>query len=56
MYTTTNEQGILNNYPTEPSLQYAEYPSQEQQRRYAFQGALATLLVSVLVLTAFSAS
>jgi hypothetical protein len=55
MYTT-DDQGILNNYAIEPAVSYAEYPSQEQQSRYAIQGAIAALLVSLLVLTAFSVS
>ncbi len=33
MYITTDGRGILNNYATEPSVYYAEYPSQEQQPR-----------------------
>ncbi len=49
MYTT-NEEGILNNYATEPQMYYAQYPSPEQQRRYIFQGAIATLFVTSLVL------
>ena len=56
MYTTVTEDGILNNYAPEIPTYYAEYPSQEQQRRYAFQGAIATLLVSFLVLTTLAAS
>ncbi|WP_134075790.1 ssl1498 family light-harvesting-like protein [Nostoc sp. 106C] len=52
MYTTINEEGILNNYATEPQTYYAAYPSTEQQSRYAFQGAVATLLVTALVLFA----
>lgn len=35
MYTTVNEEGILNNYAPSLPIYYAEYPSQEQQRRYA---------------------
>jgi hypothetical protein len=27
MYTTINENGVLNNYATEPKVYYAEYPS-----------------------------
>jgi hypothetical protein len=53
MYTV-NEQGQLNAYPVEVPLYYAEYPSVEQQRRYAFLGAIATLLVTAVLLTAFS--
>jgi hypothetical protein len=56
MYTTTNESGVLNNYATDPQISYAEYPSQAQQSRYAFQAAIATLFVSFLVLTAFAVS
>lgn len=56
MYTTVTEKGILNNYAPETPTYYAEYPSQEQQRRYAFQGAIATLLVSFLLLTTLAAS
>jgi hypothetical protein len=56
MYTTVSENGILNNYATEPKMYYATYPSPEQQRNYAIQGAIATLFVSVLVLTALAVS
>ncbi|WP_204105541.1 MULTISPECIES: ssl1498 family light-harvesting-like protein, partial [Spirulina sp. CCY15215] len=43
MYTTTNENGVLNNYSSEPEMYYAQYPSPEQQERYALQGAIAFL-------------
>lgn len=56
MFTTTDEKGIINNYATEPQLYYAEYPSPEQQRNYALQGALATLFVTALVLVSFAVS
>ncbi|WP_143046342.1 ssl1498 family light-harvesting-like protein [Trichormus sp. NMC-1] len=56
MYTTINENGILNNYSTEPKLYYAEYPTKEQQRRYAFKGAVAILFVSSIVLIALGVS
>ena len=56
MYTTTDERGILNNYATEPNLYYADYPSQEQQKRYAFWGGIATLFVTAVVLAAFAVS
>ncbi len=55
MYTT-NEEGILNNYATEPAMYYAEYPSVEQQRQYAFQGAVAVLFVAVTFLMALAVS
>lgn len=56
MYTTVNEEGILNNYAPELPIYYAEYPSQEQQRRYALQGVIATLFVGLLILTTLAAS
>lgn len=55
MYTT-NEEGILNNYAVEPTMYYAEYPSEDQQNRYMLQGALASLLVLGFILTSFAAS
>ncbi|WP_143171169.1 photosystem II assembly protein Psb34 [[Phormidium ambiguum] IAM M-71] len=55
MYTT-DDRGVLNNYAAEPNVYYAEYPSEDQQQRYLFQGAVAVLFVSLLVLTAFGVS
>ena len=51
---TTNENGILNNYSTEPPIYFAEYPSPEQQSRYVLQAAAAALLVTSLILIAFA--
>ena len=56
MYTTTNEQGILNNYPTEPQVYCAVYPDQEQQRLYKYQAAVASLFVTALILVALGIS
>ncbi|MEW6498619.1 MAG: ssl1498 family light-harvesting-like protein, partial [Cyanobacteriota bacterium] len=56
MRYTTDERGILNNYAAEPAVYVAESPSPEQQRRYAFQGAIAILFVTLLVLTALGVS
>ncbi|MBE9207528.1 ssl1498 family light-harvesting-like protein [Nostoc sp. LEGE 06077] len=56
MYTTINEDGILNNYATEPQMYYAEYPAIWEQRRYAIQGAVAAVVVTALVLFAFAVS
>jgi hypothetical protein len=55
MYTT-DDTGILNNYAAEPSIYFAEYPSPEQQQRYAFQGAVAVLFVALTLLTALAVS
>ncbi|MBD2440289.1 photosystem II assembly protein Psb34 [Nostoc sp. FACHB-110] len=56
MYTTINEEGILNNYATEPKMYYAEYPSAEEQRNYALQGAIATLFMTAIILVALGVS
>ena len=56
MYTTINENGVLNNYATEPKIYYAEYPSTEQQRRYTFQAGVGTLLVIGLILLSVGVS
>ncbi len=56
MYTTQLDNGILNNYAVEPKPYYAVSPSPEQARTYALQGAIATLLVSALVLITFAVS
>jgi hypothetical protein len=56
MYTTTNEDGILNNYAPEASIYYADYPTVWEQQRYALQGAAAILFLGMLILTALSVS
>lgn len=56
MYTTVNEDGVLNNYAPTTRVYYAEYPAVWEQRRYALQGAIATLFVGLLILTTFAAS
>ncbi|MGH8001199.1 MAG: photosystem II assembly protein Psb34 [Brasilonema sp.] len=56
MYTTVNEDGILNNYATEPQMYYAEYPAIWQQRKYVFQSCAALLFVTAVVLVALGVS
>ncbi len=56
MYTTTDENGILNNYAPETKFYYAEYPSKEQQSKYAFQGAVAFLFITSIVFIALGVS
>jgi hypothetical protein len=51
-----DEEGIANNYPLEPKLSKAEYPSPKQQRRYIFLGAAAILFVAFVVWIAFRIS
>ena len=55
MYTV-DETGVMNNYAVEPETYFAEYPSEEQQRRYMLQAGLATLLIATTFLIAFAAS
>lgn len=52
MYTTVNEDGILNNYAPEVAVYQAEYPAVWEQRRYMIQGAAAAAFVSLLVVIA----
>ena len=56
MYTTQLDNGTLNNYAVEPKMTYAEYPAVYEQRLYIVQGAIATLLVTALILTSFAVS
>lgn len=53
---TVDEEGIVNNYAIEPEMSKAEYPSPKQQQRYIFLGAVAILLVSLVVWIAFAVS
>lgn len=56
MYTTVNEQGLLNNYAPATRIYYAEYPAVWEQRRYMIQGAVAAVFVSAVIFTAFVVS
>lgn len=51
-----DDEGIINNYATEPDMSLANYPSPEQQKRYVFLGAGATLLITITLLTALTVS
>ena len=55
MYTTYNEDGVMNNYAIETETYYTSYPSPEQQRSYMQQAAWAFLLVLSTVGVAFAA-
>jgi hypothetical protein len=56
MYTTTDENGILNNFACEPKMYLAESPSKKQKRNYVFQIVIGTLIIAGSILTAFVAS
>lgn len=53
---TIDDEGIINNYATEPDVFEADYPSPKQQKRYFFWGAGATLLITVGLLISFAVS
>jgi hypothetical protein len=56
MYSTTDERGIINNFPKEPAMYYAKRPANSQRTRYVIQGALAAVLVTGFVSMAFVVS
>ncbi len=56
MYTSTDENGILNNFATEPKMYHAEYPSPKQQKRYIAYGVASILLVALTIFTAVAIS
>jgi hypothetical protein len=41
---------------SEPELYYAEFPSTEQQRAFMFQGAIACLFITSLLLVTLAVS
>jgi hypothetical protein len=53
---TVDNEGLNNNYAIQPAMSLAEYPSSEQQKRYAFQGAIAIVFVALTLLTVFVVS
>jgi hypothetical protein len=54
-YSTSSKTMTPGTY-AEPEIYYAEYPCIEQQRRYGFQGAIACLFVTSLILVALAVS
>jgi hypothetical protein len=54
--TTVDDEGLINNFATEPKVYPATYPSPPQQRRYILWGAGAIVLVAILILISFSVS
>ena len=55
MYTV-DETGVMNNYAVEPEVYFAEYPSDEQQRRYMLQAGFAALLVTATLCISLAVS
>lgn len=56
MYSTTDDQGLLNNFAKEPKVYYADAPSAKEQRNYVLQGVVAAILVSAVVAVSFVVS
>ncbi|NMF86754.1 ssl1498 family light-harvesting-like protein [Nodosilinea sp. P-1105] len=54
--TTVDDEGLINNFATEPKVYPSKYPSPRQQRRYILLGSAAVLLVAFLVWISFSVS
>ena len=54
--TTVDDEGLINNFATEPKVYPSTYPSPGRQRQYIFLGAGALLFVAILVWIAFSVS
>jgi hypothetical protein len=52
----TDDRGLLNNFAAEPTVYFAEYPSSQKQRQYVLQGAVATVVVALTILTAIAVS
>ncbi|QLE56518.1 photosystem II assembly protein Psb34 [Nostoc sp. TCL26-01] len=53
---TTEEGGLLNNFAKEPKVYQAEPPTAGQKRTYVILGVAAIVLVSGLIVVAFSVS
>jgi hypothetical protein len=49
---TIDDEGLINNFPTEPDIYPSDYPSPRQQRQYMVLGATAFFFVVMLLLTA----
>ncbi|MDJ0568717.1 MAG: ssl1498 family light-harvesting-like protein [Pleurocapsa sp. MO_192.B19] len=56
MTTVTDENGIMNNFASEPQMYYAEAPSSQDKRNYVFWGAIAMALVTSSIFTAIVVS
>ena len=52
----TDEQGLLNNFATEPEVYLAEPPTKSQKVRYAVQAAFSTALLVGVGYIAYLAS
>lgn len=53
---TVDDEGLINNFPTETKIYPSTYPSPRQQQRYIWLGVGAVLFVVILVLISFKIS
>ena len=53
---TVDQEGLVNNYAVTPEVYPAKFPSEQQQKRYVVQGAIAMVFISFLIVTAFVVS
>ena len=53
---TIDREGLNNLYAVVPPVYFATFPTAEQARRYAIQGAMAALFITSLILTAAAVS
>lgn len=56
MTTTTDENGIINNFAREPQVYVADSPSPKEQRRYVITGAISGLLIAGFIAASFAIS
>jgi hypothetical protein len=54
--STVDQEGLTNNYAVEPTVYYSLFPSPEQMKQYALQGAAAVLLITGLIITSVAVS
>lgn len=52
MTIVTDENGIMNNFASEPQMYYAETPTSKDKRSYVLWGAIATALIAASVCVA----
>lgn len=52
MTTISDENGIINNFAKEPTMYYADAPSNQDRRNYILWGAIASIVVTASVFTA----
>lgn len=52
----TDEQGLYNNFASEPEVYFAEPPTNSEKTRYAIQAVFSAALIGVIAYIAYIAS